>query len=131
MARMSILSQLFRQSAGYVLLLYFRYLSSPSMLLSLFSPSPSSPKLSYSRLFSSLLLRLLPLLLLLIESSSSRLFVVSRTPPVTFSMVPGHDISSRATSHNPPDLLNSTTLGCKFVKLAKVLLLNVAMDAFD
>ena len=46
-------------------------------------------------------------------------------------MAPGHDISSRATSHNPPYLLSSTTLGCKFVKLAKVLLLNVAMDAFD
>ena len=46
-------------------------------------------------------------------------------------MVPGHDNSSRATSHKPPDLLSSTTLGCKFMKLAKVLLLNVAMDAFD
>ena len=46
-------------------------------------------------------------------------------------MVPGHEISSRATSHNPPDLLSSTTLGCNFVKLAKVFLLNVSMDSFD
>ena len=46
-------------------------------------------------------------------------------------MVPGHEISSRATSNKPPDLVSSTTLGCKIVKLAKVLLLNVDMNAFD